>query len=93
MIVSSVIDPTPLQYNYGAKHPELLVNNTEVVNISLHGTSQFYNYPQWSIYLGWCMSGVSISMIPLVFFIVLIKDGCNLEVNDLSFAFPLCIRV
>ncbi|CAH8868747.1 unnamed protein product [Trichobilharzia szidati] len=89
MIVSSVIDPTPLQYNYGARHPEFLVNNTEVVNITLHGTSQFYSYPQWSVYLGWCMSGVSISMIPLVFFIVLIKDGCNLELAKVFSVGPL----
>ncbi|CAH8639035.1 unnamed protein product [Heterobilharzia americana] len=89
MIVSSVIDPTPLQYNYGAKHPELLTNNTEVVNITLHGTSQFYSYPEWSIYLGWVMSGVSISMIPLVFFIVLIRDGIKLEVTKAFSVGPL----
>lgn len=81
MIISSLIDPTPLQYNYGAKHPELSTNYSERVNITLHGTSQFYVYPKWSIYLGWTMSGISISMIPLVFFIVLVKNGFRMKVS------------
>ncbi|CAH8593912.1 unnamed protein product [Schistosoma turkestanicum] len=81
MIVSSLTDPTPLQYNYGAKHPELSTNYSEVVNITLHGTSQFYIYPKWSIYLGWTMSGISISMIPLVFLIVLMKNGCRIKLQ------------
>ncbi|KAK4475557.1 hypothetical protein MN116_000836 [Schistosoma mekongi] len=80
MIISSVVDPTQLRYNYGAKHPELLTDNFEVVNISLHGTSQFYAYSKWSIYLGWTMSGLSICMIPLVFFVVLLKKHCKIEI-------------
>uniref|UniRef100_A0A3Q0KU52 Transporter n=1 Tax=Schistosoma mansoni TaxID=6183 RepID=A0A3Q0KU52_SCHMA len=89
MIISSLIDPTPLQYNYGVKHPELSTNYSEVVNITLHGTSQFYVYPKWSIYLGWTMSGISISMIPLVFFIVLVKNGFKIKIGEIFSMGPL----
>ncbi|RTG82876.1 uncharacterized protein DC041_0001028 [Schistosoma bovis] len=82
-------DPTPLQYNYGAKHPELSTNYSERVNITLHGTSQFYVYPKWSIYLGWTMSGISISMIPLVFFIVLVKNGFRMKISEVFSMGPL----
>ncbi|KAH8863038.1 Sodium-dependent dopamine transporter [Schistosoma japonicum] len=81
MIISSVVDPTQLRYNYGAKHPELLTDNFEVVNISLHATSQYYAYSKWSIYLGWTMSGLSICMIPLVFLVVLLKKHCKIELQ------------
>ncbi|CAH8632930.1 unnamed protein product [Schistosoma margrebowiei] len=89
MIISSLIDPTPLHYNYGAKHPELSTNYSERVNITLHGTSQFYVYPKWSIYLGWTMSGISISMIPLVFFIVLVKNGFRMKIGEVFSMGPL----
>ncbi|VDP77761.1 unnamed protein product [Echinostoma caproni] len=81
MIVSSILDPTPLRYNYGTRHPELMHNTSEIIEIGIQGTSQFYDYPPWAETLGWFMSAVSVLMIPVVAIVVIVRHGCHIQVR------------
>ncbi|KAA3681731.1 solute carrier family 6 (neurotransmitter transporter, noradrenalin) member 2 [Paragonimus westermani] len=92
MIVSSVLDPTPLVYNYGTRHPELLKDSSLVVNVTIQGTSQHYVYPHWAFYLGVILSTVSVIMIPLTAIMVIVRNGCHFHVSVLRRR-NLCISV
>ncbi|KAF5405469.1 Sodium-dependent dopamine transporter [Paragonimus heterotremus] len=83
MIVSSVLDPTPLVYNYGTRHPELLTDSSLVVNVTIQGTSQHYVYPYWAFYLGILLSTVSVIMIPLTAIIVIVRNGCHFQIRKM----------
>lgn len=81
MIVSSILDPTPLRYNYGTRHPELMQNASDRIEIGIQGTNQFYEYPPWAEKIGWCMSGISVLMIPIVAIVAIIQSGCHFQVK------------
>ncbi|TPP62070.1 Transporter [Fasciola gigantica] len=89
MIVSSILDPTPLRYNYGTRHPELMQNTSEIIEIGIQGTTQFYDYPPWAETLGWFMSGISVLMIPVVAAVVIVRRGCHFQMRKIISIGPM----
>ncbi|KAG5443873.1 Sodium-dependent dopamine transporter [Clonorchis sinensis] len=77
MVLSAILDPTPLQYNYGTRHPELLTNASQVVNVTIHGSTQVYNYPHWAVWFGWSLTMAPVIIIPITAIVFIVRSGCH----------------